>query len=118
MISNLKAEFPDQISAVALTNSVGSATAKEGDLYANVSIMGTNPDYLKSSNMTILEGRYLNEKDMENYRNVAVSPTSLLTTCSRTARILSPNRSRSTKPMRLSCIPLLAFINMRPPLCK
>jgi len=72
MISNLKAEFPDQISAVALTNSVGSATAKEGDLYANVSIMGTNPDYLKSSNMTILEGRYLNEKDMENYRNVAV----------------------------------------------
>jgi putative ABC transport system permease protein len=72
MISELKAHFPNNIVGVAVTNSGGSATAKDGDKYANVTIMGTNPDYLQSSNMDILEGRYLNQKDMDNYRNVAV----------------------------------------------
>ncbi|NLI91307.1 MAG: FtsX-like permease family protein [Peptococcaceae bacterium] len=72
MINKLKEEFPNNITGVALTNSVGSATVKDGEKYANVSISGTNPDYLLSSNMNILQGRYLNQNDMNNYRNVAV----------------------------------------------
>lgn len=72
MIEDLKQEYPNTIAGVSLTNTVGSATAKEGDLYANVSISGTNPDFLLANNLTMVEGRYINEKDLANYRNVAV----------------------------------------------
>lgn len=72
LIHKIKTAFPSEIAGVSLTESGGSATAKEGDLYANISITGTNADYQLANDLTILKGRFLSEKDLTNYRNVAV----------------------------------------------
>ncbi|MCG1024860.1 ABC transporter permease [Dehalobacter sp.] len=72
MIEQIKEAFPSDIKGVSLESSVGSATAKDGDLYANITMTGTNADYLLANNLEILKGRYLSEKDVRNYRNVAI----------------------------------------------
>ncbi|AFV03691.1 MULTISPECIES: ABC transporter permease [unclassified Dehalobacter] len=72
MITKMEQTFPTEIAGVSLSESVGSATAKDGDLDANVMITGTNTDYQLANDLEILEGRYISDKDIENYRNVAV----------------------------------------------
>lgn len=72
MIQEIEAAFPTEIAGVSLTESGGSGTVKDNDLYANVSIMGTNADYELASDLTLQKGRFLADKDLTNYRNVAV----------------------------------------------
>lgn len=72
MISDFKSAFPNDISGIAVSYNVGSATAKSRDLYANISIIGTNPDYQISSRTELLQGRYISETDSEKNRSVCV----------------------------------------------
>jgi putative ABC transport system permease protein len=65
-------QYSDNIKGISYSYEDGSGTAKDGDLYANVSIIGTNTDYILANKMTILEGRYISDKDIENNRNVAI----------------------------------------------
>jgi len=72
MIDALIAKYPDDIAAVSLTQNVGSGTAKDGSLYANVSINGANPGYVDANSPTMLTGRFITDRDMERKKYVAV----------------------------------------------
>lgn len=72
MIEDMKENFPDEVLGVSLSYSGGSAQAKDGDLYANVSITGTNADYIIANNMTILNGRFTSDADVKDKSQTAV----------------------------------------------
>ena len=72
MIENLKAAYPYEIASISLEESAGSGKARDGRLYANVNILGTNPDYGNANNVDMLEGRYIIDRDVNGQKNVAV----------------------------------------------
>lgn len=72
MISEYRKLFSSQVEYVSLSESVGSGTAEDGALYANVNVTGVNNDYLETNNLTILSGRSLTNRDQEEARKVAV----------------------------------------------
>ncbi len=72
MIEDMREYFADEIVGISLSFAVGSAQAKDGDLYANVTIVGTNADYLNANNVTILEGRFTSEGDVTHKNQTAV----------------------------------------------
>lgn len=72
MVEALKDEYPEDIAGVSLQHSVGTAEAKDGDLYANISIMGVNADYNLANTIELISGRFIADKDVDKTRNVAV----------------------------------------------
>ncbi|MEI6100549.1 MAG: ABC transporter permease [Eubacteriales bacterium] len=72
MISNLREGYGDQIEHISLTESVGTGKVQDGHLYANVSLMGTNDEYNAVSDITMMSGRYINQKDVLGTKDVAV----------------------------------------------
>lgn len=72
MIDALMEKYPDDIAAVSLTQSAGSGTAKDGKLYANVSLSGVSHGYVSAENPTMLYGRFIAERDIDGKRYVAV----------------------------------------------
>ncbi len=64
--------FKDRINTIGLSQSTGSAKVQDGHLYANVSINGTNEGYQYTSNVKMLQGRYISDSDMKGSRRVAV----------------------------------------------
>ncbi|MDR1663585.1 MAG: ABC transporter permease [Clostridiales bacterium] len=74
MISGLKAAFPEEITGVSVSVNGGSARAQDGELYANISVTGTNADYFLANNLTVLSGRLISEDDVrENAQTAVVS---------------------------------------------
>ncbi len=65
-------KYADQIADIALTQSVGSGKAKDGRLYANVSVSGVNEGYRSINDVKMSKGRFLNDRDVEQIRKVAV----------------------------------------------
>ena len=72
MIQKLLETYPEEITAVSLNQSAGSGTARDGRLYANVSISGANDGYKDANNITLQEGRFITERDVQGRKNVAV----------------------------------------------
>ena len=72
MIQEFREAFPNEIAGVVLTHHGEQGTARSGDLFANISTVGTNPDYARANNKTLLSGRFLSESDLEEKRTVAV----------------------------------------------
>lgn len=72
MLQELQETYQDDIDAISLSESVGSGTAEDGKLYANISIMGVNDGYLKANELDLLAGRTLSEVDQEKAKKVAV----------------------------------------------
>lgn len=70
MISELKKSFPEQIDAVAVSESVANGTVKSGSDSANISITGINEDYFESDNVTLLAGRKIKKADLEGSKKV------------------------------------------------
>lgn len=70
MVAQLKRTFPDEIAAVALSESVAEGTVKSGSNTANISVSGINEDYFKSSDVTLLAGRRIKEQDLEGKKKV------------------------------------------------
>lgn len=64
--------FEEELEAISYTESVGTGKAKEGRLYANVSITGVNSGYMKVNNLKMISGRFINDKDVQGYKNVAI----------------------------------------------
>lgn len=64
--------YEDSLVNVNYTKSVGNGTARDGRLYANVNIIGVNEGHADVNNLKMLEGRFISEKDMQGYRNVAI----------------------------------------------
>lgn len=72
MLEELQKEFSENIDAISLSESVGSATAEDGKLYANISITGVNAGYLSANELDMLAGRSLSEVDQQKAKKVAL----------------------------------------------
>ncbi len=72
MLSVLKEEYPDRIEKFLLTEEAGDAEARDGSLYANVTIKGVNSDQLADNELTMLTGRQFSERDQKEGRKIAI----------------------------------------------
>lgn len=72
MIKDLKEHFAGELEGVSLSHSGGNAQAKNGDLYANISITGTNADYTKANSVTMLAGQFISDADVKEKSQSAV----------------------------------------------
>lgn len=72
MLEELKETYADDIDAISLSESVGSATAEDGKLYANISITGVNDGYLTANELDLVAGRSLTDVDQEKAKKVAI----------------------------------------------
>ncbi|MBQ1171270.1 MAG: ABC transporter permease [Lachnospiraceae bacterium] len=72
MLSAYKEEYPDNIDAISISESIGSGTAEDGNLSANVNIVGVNIGYLSINELTLLSGRSLTDRDQEEGRKVVL----------------------------------------------
>ena len=71
-IEELEESYAEQIEAVAVSCSLGSGQAKDGRLYANVSLSGVSEGYFTVNDIELADGRFLREKDDKGRRMVAV----------------------------------------------
>ena len=71
-INTLQEEFADKISAISISETKASGKAKDGSLYANVNVMGTNTGYQEVKNIKVKDGRYISQKDIDDSKKVAV----------------------------------------------
>jgi len=72
MIASFLEEYPDSISAVYLSESVGSGTAELADLSSSVSITGVNADYLANEELNIISGRTFSDRDFSEGRKLVL----------------------------------------------
>ncbi|MDR2904190.1 MAG: ABC transporter permease, partial [Clostridiales bacterium] len=72
MITELKEAYPEDILGISYSYSGGSATVKDKELYANVSLTGVNADYFLANTTTLLEGRFVSDDDIEKNSTVAM----------------------------------------------
>lgn len=71
MLDAMRAEV-EGVDNYSVSETTGSGKAKDGRKYANVSVTGTSEAYLDANNIELLTGRYLNEKDLQGRKYVAV----------------------------------------------
>lgn len=72
MIEAMQENFGARLAAVGLSESAGSGKAKDGRLYANVSVTGANEGYLDINDLKLSTGRLLQQKDEDGRRMVCV----------------------------------------------
>jgi putative ABC transport system permease protein len=72
MITKYLKKFGDKISAVGFSESVGLGEIKNKHITNKVTVTGSNNGYAVTDNIKMLKGRYINEKDVQRTRNVAV----------------------------------------------
>jgi len=72
MIDDLKLSFPDSVEGVSVSYSGGSAQARDGDLYANISMLGVSPDYIKANNISMISGKFVIDTDVREKNRCAV----------------------------------------------
>ena len=70
MLESLQSSFSDSIDAIAISESIGSATVESGGTSANISLSGINADYFKSSQITLLAGRKIRQEDLDGEKKV------------------------------------------------
>lgn len=73
MLEDLASRYPDEIKGFSLSENVGSGTARQGSLYAYVSVTGVNDVHLQNAELTLLAGRLLTERDQRESRKVALA---------------------------------------------
>ena len=72
MIQGLMEAYPDELTALSLTQSAGTGKIQDSQLYANISLTGVNNGYKDANNVTLLDGRFVAEMDVKGSKNVAV----------------------------------------------
>ncbi len=72
MMDAMRNRYDAYIDGISLSETVGSGQAKDGRLYANLSMMGVNVEYQTVNHLDLLAGRWLLEKDMDGERTVCV----------------------------------------------
>lgn len=72
MINAFKERYADDLLGVSLVESVGSGKAQDGRLYANVSLTGVSADYADANSITLIKGRFLNQRDINSMKNLIV----------------------------------------------
>ena len=72
MIDAYRERFSGDISAIGTFFSMGDGRVDQGRRYANISVNGTTADSRIINNLTISEGRFLTDDDINGRRSVAV----------------------------------------------
>ena len=70
MIEEFRTAYPDQIYAIALSQSLGSGQVQQDDTTVQVTAMGVNEEYALANNVNLLHGRFV--KDSDGERQIAV----------------------------------------------
>lgn len=71
-LERFRERYTDEIGAIEISIGSGSGKVKDGRLYANVNIVGVNDGCKDIDNVKMLEGRFLNAKDVNASRKAAV----------------------------------------------
>ena len=72
MLDSLMEEFPDDIKALSISETIGQGQTVKGADYANLTLTGVNPEYADANSITMLRGRFVGEDDNEKMRRLAV----------------------------------------------
>lgn len=72
MIADLRSRYDSSIDYISLSASLASGTAKDGDLYANVSVSGVNEEYFAANDIELLYGHSITAADIDSNRMNAV----------------------------------------------
>ena len=72
MISSLREVYPDQIQSISISESAGNGKVQDGHRYANISVTGINSEYNDVADLEMLDGRFINQKDVLGTKDVAV----------------------------------------------
>lgn len=78
MLEELKEAYPDEIEAVAISETIGNGVANRNGNTANLSISAINPSYYTSSKKTLLAGRYIKQKDLDGNKKVIMVSDKLI----------------------------------------
>jgi len=78
MLEDLRTRYGSYIQGISISESAGSGQAKDGRLYANLSVSGVNEEYLSVNNLTLLGGRWIRQKDLDGARAVCVASDKLV----------------------------------------
>ena len=70
MIEEFRTAYPDEIYAIALSQSLGSGQVQQDDTTVQVTAMGVNEEYALANNVNLLHGRFV--KDSDGERQIAV----------------------------------------------
>ncbi|WP_312653359.1 ABC transporter permease [Aminipila sp.] len=76
-LKNFQDKFKDKIKTLSFTQDGGSGEVRVGKKPENVYIQGTNSGYSVQKKVKVINGRYLEDKDVERARKVAVIPREL-----------------------------------------
>jgi putative ABC transport system permease protein len=71
-INALQENFNDKISSISINESDVSGKVKSETTYANINTVGTNVGYQDVKNISMKEGRYLAQNDIDGAKDVAV----------------------------------------------
>ena len=78
MLDSLRTRYGEYIAGISLSESAGSGKAKDGRLYANVSLSGVNAEYLDVNSVDLRSGRWIRTEDIAGRRNVCVASDKLV----------------------------------------
>ena len=70
MIEEFRTAYPDEIYAIALSQSLASGQVQQDDTTVQVTAMGVNEEYALANNVNLLHGRFV--KDSDGERQIAV----------------------------------------------
>ncbi len=79
ILEEIAVQFDEEIEAIGITVAVGSGTATMGENYANFSLSGVTDSEALISNVTILNGRFLLPREIEDGKNVVVVSDNFVT---------------------------------------
>lgn len=72
MLTQYVERFGDQLQGLSVTTGAGNSEIKNGTGKASVSITGTNADHINTTNLKMLSGHYLSEREVQSERYAAV----------------------------------------------
>ena len=72
MLDALREEYPDEIKAYSISESIGSGQTVKGADYANLTLTGVNPEYVVANDLSMTRGRFLIPEDNDARRRLAV----------------------------------------------
>lgn len=72
MLDSLVREFPEEIKALSISETIGQGQTVRGSDYANLTLTGVNPEFLDANNITMLRGRFIMNEDNSKGRRLAV----------------------------------------------
>ncbi|AQS08981.1 macrolide export ATP-binding/permease protein MacB [Clostridium saccharobutylicum] len=78
-INELEDNFSDKISTISMSENGSSGKVKSNSTYANISTVGTNVGYQDVKSISMKEGRYIAQNDIDQSKNVAVVSDKLVT---------------------------------------